>query len=271
MIPVTIVHITGICVATETTNIFNAIAFPSAEMWRRLAYHEAIENDSIGAIAGRIIQKREVRESAERRGRDVADMMVLASRERIEKFQEKLRLLEQASQEALFENEVRLNEAQRRLEDIRNRAYEITMPNGQIAKVYRDGDDVRDDDGAVVSREWVRAADIPDAFPTWPQRKQFGETFESLKQERREIMEYQRHLERTGQAIERDGVTEEEIEKLEAGVADKAPASVRRKYEESGLTLRGTAPRQEAASTAIKLDDQEMKALMPAVSAPGLR
>jgi hypothetical protein len=77
---------------------------------------------------------------------------LLAIRQQALEFQSKLDLLEHATMEALRENEEHMREAREELRRIREGAYEITMPDGKVEKVYRDGDKVRTDSGAEVDR-----------------------------------------------------------------------------------------------------------------------
>lgn len=249
-------------------------------MWRQLAYHAAIENDSVGAVAGRIIQKREIRESAERRGRDVAELMVLASRERIEKFQEKLRLLEQACYEALAENEQKLKAAEERLADTRSKAYEITMPDGRLTKVYRDGDRVREQSGALVSPDWIKADDIPPSCPTWQRQVDEENVVNKIRAERRELVEYSERIQQNKAYTRRDGLTDDDVDALESDTNRRMPASVREKFEDMTLgrpsatarpALVVEAARRSAGAQAARPEDQDFMNAMPSVSAPAPR
>jgi hypothetical protein len=226
-----------------------------------------------------------------RRERDGSLIMqfALASPERIEKFRTKLDRLDRASAQALAENEEKLRKAGTELQRIRERAYEVTMPDGTIRKVYRDGNTVRDDDGNEISPDIIRAEDIPNSFPTWPQREGAEEAAREAERAYREVLEYRERLERARKASEGQP-TEQEINDLEAEI-NRMPVSVRHHYEalspdqRSGITpqapsaiptfrtdLRPTQPFATAASGIAPVPqlpaDDDFNAVIPGVSRP---
>lgn len=173
------------------------------------------------------------RERKEREERLKFAAAMLASRERVVEFQKQLDHLEQATMEALRENEEQLRNAREELRRIRERAYEITMPDGTVEKVYRDGDKVRTDAGVEVDRNIVRPEDLADKAPSWAERNHAGKRVDALAAENEAIKSYQSALR---DARERSGKSElslDELDAVESRVDRTMPESVRRHFEAS--------------------------------------
>jgi hypothetical protein len=279
--------------ATERTNIFNATSGLTQSMQLRLQVL-ALSGDSPVSNAftdeaerlGLTSKGREKKErEADRRFQDI--MQVL--RERAAEFRKELDLLEHATAEALHENEEQLRVAREDLKWVRDRAYEITMPDGTIAKVYRDGDRVRDDAGAFVTE--ARADEIPASASSWAQRKASGDTVARLQNERRDLLEYQERVSRTKETLASGETTPEEFDALKADIGHM-PASVQRRFQESvggstpidrvrlderPATFDSSArPTRDFAPAAAGMkvpvsDDRDFMQLPPSVSAPAPR
>jgi hypothetical protein len=225
------------------SNEFNASATPSQEMLRRLMAMALSGNEALhsvfSAMADRAGNTERGRVAREKENERIASFMrtAMASQERVAEFQKKLDELERASYEALIENERQLTEAQEELARIREQAYEITLRDGSKAKVYRDGDKVRDDAGNEVSEDVVKPGDISDRMPDWSRRRAAGERVDELTHERQRIIEYRDRLEETREQAADGELPEDRLNDLEAGV-DEMPASVRRHA--------GMPPEQEA-------------------------
>lgn len=180
---------------------FNVSATPSQQLLLRLqtialSGNEALHSQfsAMADAGGRTERGRAAREKE--RSVEAARTMQ-AAQERIAAFQRKLDDIERASYEALIESEERLREAQKKFDDIRDRAYEVSMPDGTIAKVYRDGDKVRADDGHEVFRDIVKAEDVPASSPLWRTRKEAGD---SLLAEEANLDKIRRYRERAAEA-----------------------------------------------------------------------
>lgn len=212
------------------TNIFNALSSLSQGMQLRL-HILALSGDSPVSNAfteeadrlGLTVRGRERKERDAQRY--VAEQME-AIRERAAEFSKRLDVLDQASAHALFENEDKLRMARKELKRVQNRAYEITMPDGTIAKVYRDGEIVRDDDGTIV--DTIKPDELPASAPTWAERKAYGDAVEGLQSEQAEIIKYRDKLARTRHRLTSgEDLSAEEMSELEADAA-RMPDTVRR-------------------------------------------
>lgn len=152
-----------------------------------------------------------------------------ALRQRAAELHKQLDLMEQASMAALHENDERLRAARDDLQRIRDRAYEVTMPDGTVTKVYRDGATVRTDDGTEVDRSIVHPDELPASSPDWQRRKGAGESVTRLENERAEIIDYQGRLARSKGALSSDDVTAQQLDAMQADAA-RMPEAVRRHY-----------------------------------------
>jgi hypothetical protein len=232
--------------STGTTNEFNALCNLSPAMMLRLeilafqgpspvsnAFTQEAERLGLTPLGRQRIEREDRRKFADR---------MEALRQRGEEFRKTLDLLEQASMEALHENEERLRATRQDLQRIRDRAYEITMPDGTVAKVYRDGDKVRTDDGAEVSRDVVKAEDISERSPSWAERKAFGDVATRIEAEQREILEYRDRLVRARKGLSSDDLDEERFNAIQADMTRMPEAVSRRLGENSGLVRSAIDP-----------------------------
>lgn len=153
---------------------------------------------------------------------------MMVSQERMAEFQRKLDAMHRESYEALIESEERLREARKELERIRERAYEVPLADGRKIKVYRDGDQVRDDDDNIVDESIIRAEDIPASYPTRAERRMGQEIVEKREEEHAERLDDHARIEAAQEALKEDGLTPEEFDEVKG---DLEP--VARRFEES--------------------------------------
>jgi hypothetical protein len=233
--------------ATGTTNEFNALCNLSPAMMLRL---EILAFQGPSPVSNAFTQEADRlgltplgRERIEREDRKKFADRLEALRRQAEEFRKTLDLLEQATAEALRENDEHLRAAREELRRIQDRAYEVTMPDGTVAKVYRDGDKVRSDDGAEVGRQIVHPDELPSSSPSWQRRKGAGDSVTRLENERAEIIDYQDRLTRSKNTLSADDVTTQQLDAMQADAA-RMPEAVRRHY--------GPQP---SARTAIELPD----------------
>ena len=218
----------GVC---PPTNEFNISATPSQQLLLRLkeialSGNEVLHSQfsAMADAGGRTERGRAAREKE--RNVEAARTMQ-ATQERIAAFQRKLDDIERASYEALMASEDRLREAQKKLDDIRNRAYEISMPDGTIAKVYRDGDKVRDDDGHEVSREIIRAEDLPESSPNFQAQAEARKSVQIEREAHEKIREYRQRAAEAQQELD-FGVDPADAETgLAAKVDQDIPADIK--------------------------------------------
>ena len=281
--------------AAETTGIFNAISGLSQSMQLRLSIMALSGSSAVSTfvdVANRDGLTPEAKEKKEREERLFIERLQ-AMHEQAMKFQERLNRLDEASMAALVENETKLKAAREELERVRERAYEVTMPDGTVTKVYRDGDQVRTDAGVVVDS--LKPEDVPDSAPTWAQRKTRGDAVEQLDAERQKILDYRDRLAQAQQGLSSGDLSAEDMAKLDADVS-QMPDSVRSHYEavpqsaqpdanpdgtpkKEATFVTGINPTRDFAAVApgqitkpADLEaDQDLMKVVPSVSAPALR
>jgi hypothetical protein len=204
---------------------------PSEGLLRKLAYLAATGNEAV-LLPFTLSGGTKAEAERLRRERDFENFarMVLASRERVEEFTKKLELLDQASAEALVESEEKLRKAKDDLQRLRDRAYELTTPEGGAMKVYRDGSAVRDDGGAQVDPLLIKPEDIPEQCPKWEDRKAAGEHVTELEIRRDRILEYRNKIEHAEKRVKAGGISEKELNDMEAALDRNMPDEVRLHY-----------------------------------------
>jgi len=239
--------------ATHTTNIFNALSDISQSMQLQLTALALGGNSPVSNAfteeADRLGLTEKGRERKEREDRKRFAEQMEAIRDQARRMQEQFDRLEQACTEALLENEEQQRTARKDLEEIRERAYAVKTPDGKVVKVYRDGDTVRDDAGALVAG--IGPEEMPDTAPTWSQRKTAGDVVERLEKERHDIIEYQDKLGRSKERLSSGEAGPDELAAMEAAV-ERMPEAVRRHFpkDEQPAGLGTTGPVREPGTFA---------------------
>jgi hypothetical protein len=113
---------------------------------------------------------------------------------------------------------------------MREKAYKITMPDGTVVSVFRDGDKVRNETGALVSPDVVRAGDLPANAPTWKDWTEGNKVVGDLEREHDSIVKYQQTLEGAQERAASGDLSADELDALERNVQKGMPESVRRQY-----------------------------------------
>lgn len=287
---------------TKPSNEFNASAHMTPELQLRLMALAISGNDFVNSVFVQIAERagltprgRLAREKENERFY-AALRMTMASQERLAWFHEKLERCDRASVAAVIEAEEKLSEARKDLARLKSKAYEITLPDGRTTKVYRDGDKVRDDSGAIVNEDLIRPEDIPESCPTWQDRQEKENAFREAERTRREAAEYRERVDLARKRAGEGGLTEKELDAMERDL-ERMPDAVGRHYEaetqrkaaaEPGgidtlRELHGTVamvsdvkpsePFRAAAAGAVKTPDlpdadQDFTRMLPSVSRP---
>jgi hypothetical protein len=205
--------------------------------------------------------------------------------ERRLEFQCELDCMDHACEEALRENEEHLHSAREDLKKIQDNAYQIHMPDGSIARVYRDGDKVRTESGKELGAGIVRAEDLGRARPTWQERVQAADRIDDLLAKREAIQKYRDEVQETERKGQSSGLSARDIDDLSRRRETTMPESVRSHYA-------GAASRDEPSANAeapsglarpfaqaasrdkdLKLSDRDFEELAdrPAASMPAPR
>lgn len=231
---------------------FSAVGAPPQELQRKLLY--LAESGSGSVLSAHATMNG----SGPAAQRDKADsesfetmrafMQMQEREQRIKDLNDALAARETASYEALIENQKRLTKAKEELERLRERAYEITFPDGTLRKVYRDGDTVRTDEGAKVDPQIVKPGDIPDQAPTWAERRALGRQKDQLERQRDRITRYRERLDEMRERLGSDpsGDDLDALEKQMKEIPDSASGfSASNRKLERPFTHAATAPVDE--------------------------
>lgn len=248
------------------TNAFNALGIITPKTLNRLMML-TLNGDSIVNPLGEALDRDErtpqgrARKEREGHRRYFETAMAQLEERRIE-FLRDLDRREQACIEALHENEEQLREARKELQMIRDRAYEITLPDGSTTKVYRDGDKVRTEAGAEVGRDVLKPEDVPNGMPEWSEFTSANEHYKARCDEHKKILEYRQKLEHTRDAAGRDDLSPETLDKLKTGI-EQMPDAVRAHYSGSEAAQ---PSRGEGADNSFERRASSMKAFSAAAA-----
>lgn len=152
---------------------------------------------------------------------------------------------EEACLEALHETDEQLRAARQRLHEVQERAYKITLPDGTTARVYRDGDRVRDEKGAEVSPDIVRAEDLGTAHSTWQEHLSAKDGVADLEARREAILAHHKRVQEAREQQSAGGLTAEEFDALKKS----RPESVRA-HERSAANADTREPPAQAVTDA---------------------
>lgn len=169
-------------------------------------------------------EEREKREDAQADAADAVAAAVFASDENITEFRAQIDVYDAATVEALHLNEIKLVKVEKELREMLEQAY--VLPDGRRVFKTEDGLRVFDEDGNEVE-------DFdPDEIEEW---RTSWEKFDDVRQEQIELLEeraalheYQGLLDDTREALDQEGLTEEELEGLKKRLEENKPDAVKR-------------------------------------------
>lgn len=171
------------------------------------------------------IKRKDAEERTEAEEQEFAEVMVLATAAQISAFNERMDLYDSAGVEALMINERELREVKLQLDKSLLQATQL--PDGRRVFKSEDGAKVFDEFGKEVSSELIVPEQIEDAKerfePYWAKVTKAQE----LTEERQELHDFQTKLDETREKANKEGVTEDELEKLKADIDAAAPQRVR--------------------------------------------
>ncbi len=196
-------------------------------------------------------QDREKREEMEDRAEDALSAFasaVLASPpappERIAEFETTLTTYDVAVVEALMRNEELLDLVNAEIETMLSRAH--VLEDGRRVFRSEDGAQVFDEFGEEVSRDVIHPDVIDPEAPSWEAFSGKLEERETLVRERQDILEYQEQLDAARAEIEDGEISLDDLEALEADLADSMPPAVAEHVE--GLDVSDLSAELDAAT-----------------------
>lgn len=186
-------------------------------------------------------QDNERREKAQDRLEDdlvgLAVEAVMATQEQLADFEMKLDSYDEATVNALMENQKLLDAVNARMEALLEQAY--VMEDERRVFKTQDGLQVFDEHGTEVSSAELDFALIPETAPKWETYQSELEHRETLVAERTEILDYQEKLDAAREEIDGGEISEADLEALDADLLEAMPDAVRT---HAGLDPREVTP-----------------------------
>lgn len=159
----------------------------------------------------------------------------------------RLEQLDRAAQRALDLNAEQLANARATLDLIRETAHRITLDDGSQIAVYRDGEDLRAEDGTILDPSLVNIDDVPRDAPDWDMFSQSRDSITTLETERDNILEFRETLGETAEFLETNP-TDSVVADLESGLS-LMPASIAAQLTATPVS---PAPQQDSAAEASR-------------------
>ena len=170
----------------QPVNVFNLTATPSEELKRHLAYLAAIGSGSVVSAFMRAVSP-DAEARAEWADQIAMMMMQMATEEQIRQFHERLDELEARRLRLLERIDEELERARTERQQLYDEAVEIVFPDGTVRKVFRDGDQVRDEDGNLVSPDIISAEEASNNPKQWSEKLAKDEFLETLEAQRERV------------------------------------------------------------------------------------
>ena len=199
-------------------NVFNIMAVPDPELRRALNYLAQIGSGSVISAFTK---------AADPDGKDKAEwadgiamMVQMAAEEEVRRLRERFDELERQLIEALQENEERLREAREELQEFEASVLTITVPDGTVRKVYRDGDRVRFEDGTFPDPALIDADQVSDNEQQWAQREAARDTVDDLERRGETLRDRLDRVQGAAERLDEGPISQDELEELRALAAD---------------------------------------------------
>lgn len=213
---------------------------------------------------------RDHRQKQERLDQSESDLIDLAATvittEQAELFQSELDTYNEATYEALRENEELLENARAQLQTTLSRAH--VLDDGRRVFKTEDGLRVFDEHGNEVGDDIVEPDEIPDEKPTWEQFVRDKTLVRDLTQQREDLLEFQTDLDEAQELLDSGEMTQAQYDELRERLAADAPDAVKKRIPE--LASDQAAPAStHAAAPDIDLDDELAEMHTPKPLVPG--
>lgn len=163
-------------------NIFNLNATPSQE--EMLLLRNLAETGSIISAFTRVADRKAEEEEADWADQIVMMMIQAATEEQVRQFHERLDDLEARRLRLLERIDEELEQARAERQRLYDEAVEVVFPDGMVHRLFRDGDQVRDENGNLVDPEIARAEDVSNNPNQWSENVANDELVARLEEQR---------------------------------------------------------------------------------------
>lgn len=151
--------------------------------------------------------------------------VIMATEQQIYDFEVKLDQYDAATVTALMENQKQLDAVNAQIEDMLSRAY--VMEDGRRVFKTIDGTQVFDEFREEVSRDELDFDLIGDDLPKWELYDEDFKLREKLELKKDEILKFQNKVDTFHEKAAKGGLTEKDIEEMEADLEEFAPEEVK--------------------------------------------
>jgi hypothetical protein len=166
-------------------DIFNLNATPSPE--EMLLLRNLAETGSILSTFTRAADRKAEEEEAEWADQIAMMMIQMATEEQVRQFHERLDDLEARRLRLLEGIDEELEQARAERQRLYDEAVAVVFPDGTVRKVFRDGDQVRDENGDLVDQEIARAEDVSNNPRQWSENVASGDLVRKLEEQRARV------------------------------------------------------------------------------------
>ncbi|WP_299971716.1 hypothetical protein [uncultured Roseobacter sp.] len=179
---------------------------------------------------------------------------------RLQELNERVGYHQNATIEALLDNQERLDEMQERLDHLLATAYEL--PDGRKVFETEDGQRVFDQHGNALSLSEIDPDQIPDHHPSWETWTSANDANDALRQERQELLAYQDKLDQAQTLIDQGGLSADDFDDLDNLMTSNVPDAVRARLPASDPAFK--APQASTSNLDDRFDFSDLSVTDPA-------
>ncbi|SEL40911.1 hypothetical protein SAMN04487976_1085 [Xaviernesmea oryzae] len=185
-----------------------------------------------------------------KRDHDTADAIetALAPPRAIIEFRSELDTYDTKTVEALMENRDALDRVEDQIEIMLGQAQ--VLPDGRRVFKTQDGKRVFDEHGQEIASTVIDATSIDDKKPKWEVFKGVNDEEARLTAERQALLDYQQRLDAARERLDKGEITNAELGRLKADLAETMPEAVRQKLNLENPKTE-TAPPLTASASAL--------------------
>lgn len=177
---------------------------------------------------------------------------MLATAERLADFSIRLDDLDTALVSALMHNGEGLDHAHAQIEAMLDRADKL--PDGRRIFKTEDGTRVFDEHGAELPSDVIDLHAVDDHCPHWEPFRALKENEAKLQVERRELLDYQNKLDQARARLDKGGVTNKELDALDADLKSTMPPSFRDDLRYRGAAVDGPGTEVQDSTATVQRD-----------------
>lgn len=214
-------------------------------------------------------ERRQKQEEVQGTDSDFIDLAAtIITTEQAELFQTELYIYQEATYEALRNNEERLEAADVRIQGLLAHAH--VLDDGRRVFKTVDGQKVFDEFGSELAAETILPGEIADDRPRWESYVEALEERENLVHEREQLLDFQADLDEAQELLDSGKTTQAEFEEHRACLREHAPDAVKAYAEGIDFDDNPRSSTIPATTTEIDLGDELSAMALPTPATLGL-